>query len=213
MGQLNSCLNKYVRRSGYSEQGTGDRGQQDKISFSRQLLSVFCKDAERAVVTLKETIANGDIKLFITTAHAMKAALANIGEDNISEAAFALEKAGLDGNKEFIAANAGHFIETLESLIQRFSTAEAAEDKSSNEGAAVIEDTAFLVEQLQIVKQACEDYDRKAAFTALDLLKEKQWNAKTQAAFESLGELISLHSDFEKAAEQAKTLLEGIVCD
>jgi HPt (histidine-containing phosphotransfer) domain-containing protein len=179
-------------------------GQQDKIGFSRQLMSIFYKDAKKAVVTLKETITNGDIKLFTTTIHAMKSALANIGENEISELAFTLERAGLNGDKEFIAANTGNFIERLESLISSISPAETDPGADIN----AIEDTAFLKEQLQYIQSACDSFDRKAAFAALDLLIEKQWKAKTQAALENIRELISLHSDFDEAAERVQIFIE-----
>jgi DNA-binding response OmpR family regulator len=210
MRQLSACLNKYVRRTDNSEpkvreQETGSSGQQDNTDFSRKLLSVFCKDAGKAVVTLKETTANGDIKLFTTTAHAMKSALANIGENEMSELAFVLEKAGLDGDREFIAANTESFIEKLETLISNISQPEAVSEDTDNN---IVEDTAYLAEQLEAVKQACEDYDRKAAFAALDLLKEKKWKAETSAALKEIREILSLHSDFDTAMELVQALLE-----
>jgi signal transduction histidine kinase/CheY-like chemotaxis protein len=237
--QLNACLNKYILRTDniepkvleplVREQGASNgrfenkekvnSGQQDKVDFSRQLLSIFCKDAEKAVITLRETTANGDIKLFTTTAHAMKSALANIGELQMSEQACALEKAGLDGDKEFISANTSIFIETLESLISRISSEEIVMDTDSDsipsakahEGRGsppyVIEDTAYLLEQLQVVKTACGNYDRKAAFAALDLLNNKQWKTDVTVMFEEIRELLLLHSDFEEAGKYTDTLL------
>jgi hypothetical protein len=69
----------------------------------------------------------------------------------------------------------------------------------------VVEDIAYLIEQLQIATNACEDYDRKAAFAALDLLKEKQWKTETQAVLEEIREKLSLHSDFDGAVETIST--------
>jgi HPt (histidine-containing phosphotransfer) domain-containing protein len=168
-----------------------------------KLMQVFRRDAERAVAALRETAPhNGgtgsDLKLFTTTAHAMKSALANIGKAEISQQAAALEKAGLDGNLDFIAANTESFIKTLESLIRELSPAEPAVTDAD-----AVEDTAYLEEQLQIIKTACENYDDTAAYAALDRLKEKPWKPQTAAALEKIRDALFLHSDFDGAAEQA----------
>jgi CheY-like chemotaxis protein len=218
--QLNDCLNKFVRQvTANIEPKVREQGSfANNNNFS--LLKVFRRDAEKAVVTFRETIANGDIKLFTTTAHAMKSALANIGENEASELAFALEKAGLNGDLEFIAANVEQFIETLESLIKRINQAEIVADTDSgaessaeaHEGRGsppeIIENTAYLIEQLQTVINACEDYNRKVVFSVFDSLKQKQWKTSTAAAFEKIHEKLSLHSDFEGTGELAGALLE-----
>ena len=134
----------------------------------------------------------------------MKAALANIGEKEKSMAASALEYAGLNGDKEFIAANTGSFIESLEVLIKKISQAETA----PNENVVQQEDRVYLVEQLQIIKSACEDYNDEAAFAALDRLKEKPWKKQTTDALEKIRDMLYLHSDFDGAAGQMKTLLK-----
>jgi signal transduction histidine kinase/CheY-like chemotaxis protein len=184
-----------------------------------KLLKVFCRDAEKAVVTLRETAPQGDggdIKLFTTTAHAMKSALANVGETEKSQAAAALEKAGLSGDTDFIAANTENFIQTLESLVRKLSPAQTAvgiraDDRDVADmdvaGTDAEEDTAYLKEQLQIVKTACEDYDDTAAYAALDRLKEKQWKAQTSAALEEIHDALFLHSDFDGAARLTEVLM------
>ena len=182
-----------------------------------KLLQVFRRDAEKAVVTLRETIprkgdAGGDIKMFMTTAHAMKSALANIGESEKSQAAAELEKAALDGDRDFISANTESFVKALESLIWELSSAEtsAAADAVASVGASSAEDTAYLKEQLQAVKTACAHYDDTAAYAALDRLKEKQWKAQTSFALEKIRDALFLHSDFDSAAQQAGEMLETL---
>jgi len=162
-----------------------------------KLLKVFYGDAEKAVLTLRETAANGNIKLFTTTAHAMKSALANIGETEISELAFALEKAGQNGDTEFIAANTDSFINTLEMLVKHIEVSESSVEINSD----FAEDTAYLKEQLLVIKEACENYDCDTAYAALDRLEEKPWKFATAAAIEKIRNLLFLCSDFEEAGE------------
>jgi HPt (histidine-containing phosphotransfer) domain-containing protein len=141
--------------------------------------------------------------MFTTTVHAMKSALANVGENEKSHAAAALEQASLNGDGDFIAAYTEDFVKTLESLIREISKITA---NVTDADAAVAEDTAYLHEQLQFVKTACEYYDDTAAYNALDRIKEKPWNPRTVAALEKIRDMLFLHSDFDGAAEQAEAL-------
>ena len=166
-----------------------------------RMMQIFRRDAEKAAVTLRETAANGDIKLLTTTAHAMKSALANIGEAEKSQMAAALEQAGLNGDADFIAANTGIFVQTLENMIIELNKITA--NITNGADADITEDAAYLNEQLQAVKTACENFDDTAAYDALDRLKEKPWKPQTAAALEELRDMLFLHSDFDGAAEQA----------
>jgi CheY-like chemotaxis protein len=163
-----------------------------------KLLEVFRREAEEAVIVLRKTAANGEIERFTTAVHAMKSALANIAEDEKSEQAFALENAGLQGNADYIAANAGSFVETLEKLIQSITPPETADNTSVKAD----EDVAYLAEQLRLIELACEDYDVTAVYSVLDGLKEKRWSKETVAALEDIRNAIFFNSDFEGAAEQ-----------
>jgi CheY-like chemotaxis protein len=171
-----------------------------------KLLEIVCRDAQKAVVTLRETMSNGDIKLFTTTVHAMKSALANIGEKETSAVALALENAGRNGDREFITANADKFIETLLVLIEKLTPAKQDVDYDDTD-ADIFQDLDYLAQQLSAVKSACEDYDDTTAYAALDLLKEKTWKKRVLAALEEIRDTLFLHSDFDKAAEQADKII------
>jgi HPt (histidine-containing phosphotransfer) domain-containing protein len=172
-------------------------------AINPKLLEVFRRDAKKAITTLQETKASGNIELFTITIHAMKSALANIGEDEASRQASGLENAGLNSDTEYITANVDEFIETLKTLVENLQPV-----KTANAIEAVMEDTTYLAEQLQIIKSACDAYDDTAAYAALDRLKEKQWKPETAAALETIRDTLFLHSDFEKAAEMSLKLLE-----
>jgi DNA-binding response OmpR family regulator len=199
--QLNAVLNKFIRDRRPEEAkkyGAGEvKGQAGPPQVSPKMLQIFRRDAEKAVAALLETSANGDLKLFTTTAHAMKSALANVNEPEASKTAAELENAGIKGDSGYIAANTAGFIKTLEELIERL----RSEEPDGSEAAAVEEDTAYLAEELGVIKAACEDYDAKTAYAAFDRIKEKQWNAKTAAFVEEIRDLLYLDSDFDKVAE------------
>jgi len=209
--QLNTVLNRFIRDRHPDEAKKHEPQTPEQIettAITPKLFRIFCRDAKKAVIALRETMpgrggANGSLKLFTTAAHAMKSALANIGEYETSALAFALEKAGQDGDTGFIAAHTESFIETLEALVKNFAAAETV----GMEDEGIHEDTAYLTEQMQIVKAACENYDDMTAYAALDRLKEKPWKTNIAAALEEIRYALFLHSDFDVAAERAGVFL------
>ena len=168
-----------------------------------KLLQIFSRDAERAVVTLRETAASGDIKLFTTAVHAMKSALANIGEAEKSQLAATLEKAVLDGDRDFIAANLQGFIATLETLVKDINPVQIPRTDNTN----IVEDVAYLIEQLHSIKTACGEYNDTAIYAVLDRLKEKKWKPQTADTLEEIREALFLHSDFDSVAERIGVFL------
>ncbi|MDR3012507.1 MAG: response regulator [Chitinispirillales bacterium] len=212
---LDSVLNKFVRDR-HPEEAAKYRAEAiaaskalaaaaeaeaaaEETAMDPEMLQIFRRDAVKAVAALKETAENADVKLYTTTVHAMKSALANIGKADVSKMAESLEKAGMDGDMVYINTNTEGFIKALEELIKTIpDPSEAADVADSTE-----EDTAYLIEQLSIVKTACEDYDDAAVYRALDRLKEKTWRRETAKALEEIRGTLYLRSDFEGAGEMA----------
>ena len=203
--QMNTVLNQFIRdrhpdeAEKYKPEATI---QAETIEIESKIRKIFCGDAEKAVVTLRETVKNGDFGMFTITAHAMKSALANIGESEASSLASELESAGINGDKDYIAANTENFVKLLEGLIHTFTPAENGIDAE-----VVEEDTVFLTEQLRIVKAACEAYDDDAAYAALDRLKEKPWNKNTAGMLEQIRDALFIYSDFDGVI---KTIHNGV---
>jgi len=198
----------------------------DKTELDPKLVRTFCSDAGSACDTLREALVNGNIRLFTTTAHAMKNASASVGGQKVSELAADLENAGESGDADFIAANTDAFIKLLESFVSSLKVFAAGEtdapdaadgvtdelagaaDPSAADANAVVRDavgdTGFLKEQLEILKNSCEAYDVKSAYAAVDRLKKKTWDPKTSEYIEEIHETLYSDSDFEKAAEMAQ---------
>ena len=220
--QLNTILNKFVRDRNPDE---AKKYKPQTIALPKEIdpkvKQIFCEDAKKAVVTLMETIKE-NIKLFTITAHAMKSALANVGEDEASQSASALEKAGIQSDTDFISANTESFLNTLKELIIKFSpeTAQqcaqlkqcAPDNKDSEEDTAgnYVGNTAYLGEQLQIIKTACENYDDDTAYAALDRLKESALRKETSDMLEKIKDMLYVYSDFDGAAKQAETMINDI---
>ena len=207
--RLDDVLNKYIRdkypaeAAKYKEVKVEAKEPSDG-GVDPKLLKVFCDDAKKAIATLQNLRGSGDVLLFITTVHAMKSALANIGKPEESKRAFELEDAGRKRNFEFINANIDDFVKTLEQLVAEYAPPETVSDDS-----AVTEDTEFLNGQLTITKSACEDYNKKAVFAALETLKSKEWKKSTSDALEKIHDTIYFESDFEAASE----LIDAVLAD
>ncbi|MCL2108490.1 MAG: ATP-binding protein [Oscillospiraceae bacterium] len=209
--KLNNLLDKYICKARPDEAKkyvalkieTPTADYSPSLNFQKiepKLIKVFRRDAEKATVTLKETLQNNDLKLYTTTVHAMKSALANVGEKAASEMAAALEQAGINADKDYILENHPKFIEKLEALIEKSEkiiSAAAPEYKAEE----TPEDLSFLKEQLELVENACKSYNNKAALSALNLLQSKQWTAKTAESIERIHHLLFFESDFEGAVE------------
>ena len=164
---------------------------------SPELLKVFCRDAKKAVTVLRKTVSDGDIKLFTTTAHAMKSALANIGASEESERAAKLEDAGIKNDMEFILKGTEQFAQMLEKLADELDVQTGVGDDS------VQEDTRFLKEQLLIIKNACENYDDTTAYAAFDMLLIEHWSCSTTDALKDIRDMLFLRSDFDGAGAAA----------
>ncbi|MCL2064284.1 MAG: ATP-binding protein [Candidatus Cloacimonetes bacterium] len=197
---LNDMLNKYIRDK---HQFITSQTISMDINIPKPiLLQTFRKDAEKAVITLKNTSFTENLRLYTTTVHAMKSALANIGDHFGSDKASDLEKASQRGDFKFIVDNTENFIEYLESLIKEIKPIK----KSQIDIKISQEDKRFMDEQISLINASSEKYDDIAIFQALDLLKEKTWNVETIDIIEKIHYMIYFHSDFEGVYELTKIL-------
>ncbi|MDR2577325.1 MAG: response regulator [Chitinispirillales bacterium] len=88
------------------------------VKMNERIFNVLKRDVAKAIITMRETIAGDNIKLFTTTVHGLKSAFAAIGEEERSKQALALELAGRNNDMEFISANVENFIESIEELVK-----------------------------------------------------------------------------------------------
>ncbi|MCL2052528.1 MAG: ATP-binding protein [Lachnospiraceae bacterium] len=208
--ELNDKLNQWVRDKHPDEAKKhkpkllkADNAKAPDID--KKLIEVFLGDAKKAAITLRETVASHDMKLFTITIHAMKSALANIGEKEKSVLAGRLEEAGRESDAAFISAHFGGFIDSLESLIKKLSGVVTDVAKVVDDS-AVVEDSVYLKEQLMMIKIACDEYDEKAIYGILDKIKEKEWKNETLKGLDEINRLIFFESDFEGAAGVAEAI-------
>jgi len=214
--QMNTILNKMIRDKQKPEVIAEARKQKaaaqkdapkeiaEKESQKHELFAFFTKDAKKALLIFKNTLANiatatnEDLHLFTINVHAMKSALANINEQEVSQLAGVLEQAGREQDKKTITSKAEEFIKNLESIIEKIDAKTAgAYDADEN--------PAYLREQLQIISKACADYDEQTADAAIASLKKMLWTEETKTLIDQIAELL-LFSDFAAAKAKAEAL-------
>jgi len=210
--QLNSVLNKLVRDkqtpeviAKAREKGPPKTSIQMAISSDNKLLSAFARDAKKTLQVFESVLkdigsaSEEDLSSYALNAHAIKSALANIGENTLSQMAFELEKAGKGKDKDIIEQKTQGLIDALNLIIKK-----NEENENEKKSAAPQEENKdYLREQLEIICTACESYDVKKANTAIDNLRNSSWTKETEDIIDKISEYL-LHSDFEEALSQAK---------
>jgi signal transduction histidine kinase/CheY-like chemotaxis protein len=218
--QLNASLNKLVRDRYPLEVVEAARRQaldlNVKLNIKKStagevgpvsdpdLAAIFVRDAEKALARLESMQSyayrrTDDLRMFVINVHAMKSALANIGETELSAVALKLEQAGRDENIPLMIDETPAFLEALREVI--------AKNKPKDGGELPGEDTeydrTYFGEKLFIIQKACGEYDEKTANTALEELKQIKLPHSIRELLDAIAEHL-LHSDFEEAAKLVK---------
>jgi len=212
--QLDSVLNKFVRDK-QDPEVIGEVRRQYAISkisahkvgfkMSSTMELAFARDARKKLLVMEaiskniNTATEKDLRLFTLNANAIKSVLANVGERTLSQAAYELEMAGIEGNRAFISTDTKAFLDSLREIIQKI---ESNEDSASSDE----EDTAYLRTKLLEFRHACTIYDKKKAKNVLTELYSKPWSHPTKKFLATLSELL-LHSEFEDAIRQTERFL------
>jgi CheY-like chemotaxis protein len=219
--QLNVTLIKHIRNKQPPE--VLEAAQKKKAEFDKkqasvhgiqqvdpQLAVIFTRDAEKAINVLDNVLqknfnTESYIQSYIINVHAMKSALANIGEAELSVTALRLEQAGREKDLKLMTAETKNFMEALQAVINKI--------KPKDDNGADIEDTqealAYLREKLTVIKSACDAYDKKSVKNTLNELKEKTWSHKTKDLINSIADHL-LHSEFDEVSSLAVSYIKTI---
>jgi len=185
--------------------------EQPAPSPSSGINKYFVIDAENAVNELKklkikqQDLNDEEMELYVITVHGMKSALANIGEKTLSDIAFKLEMAGKERNYMTIASETPAFIVSLQSLLEKFKSNDKPKTARISFAEVPRDDIIFLQEKLNDIKEASEEFNKRAVKAALSDLNQKTWPQEIIDLMEEVAENL-LRGDFKKvmlAAEKA----------
>ena len=209
--QLNASLNRLIRDK--QPQEVIEAAQKEKAELDKkteniqgyqhineQLAQIFARDAEKAVKAIKSCLESklnneADTQMYIINVHAMKSALANIGERELSAIALRLEQAGRDNNINVILSETHDFIEKINLVVKEINLKNVDNEISEDTEESLV----LLHEKLNIIKEACAIYDKKSAKLMLAELREKSWSTETKDFLNLIAEHL-LHSEFDEAS-------------
>ena len=199
--RLNELLNRLIRdkqpieviQAALNEKNKNEKPLMADIS---QLAEIFARDAKKAVKNLDDCIKNGfqnedSIQMYIVNIHAIKSALANIGETELSAAASSLEQACREKDINLLLSKTGKFLDKLNMVVGEIKLTKAETDIIDSE-----ETLLFLNEKLGIIREACAAFDKKTAKNALNELRTKEWSQNKIEFIDSIAEHL-LHSEFD----------------
>ena len=219
--QLNSVMNKFVRDKYPDEvveaarliKSNMEKKSGRPASENPELAKIFIRDAEKAAGILEtmhkkqSDYGDEDIQLYVINVHAMKSALANVGETELSAFASKLEEAGRKRDITLISEETPEFLSGLRAVIEKNRLIMDNIYKKDADK-AVYEDTAYLKEKLTVIKEACAEYDKKTAKDTLSLLRQKIWPPPIMELLETIAEHL-LHGEFAEAAKLAEDYKNG----
>jgi len=213
--QLNAVLNKLIRdkypaetiEAAWRKKNEMEKSSVPQSSFNKELARIFTRDAEKTFAILgaidkRNEYGDDDIHSYMINVHAMKSALANIGETELSAFAAKLEEAARQQDIPLVSKETSAFLSALRMVIEKN---RLIKDGADNENTDIIsdDDMAYLREKLTVIKDACAEYDKKTAKDALSNLRQKTWPRSVTEMLEKMAEHL-LHSEFTEAAKEAE---------
>ena len=207
---LNQHLLRFIRDKQSPEVIEAARQAAKNIDFaasgdiSTTIINSFLRDAQKSMRLIESIIEmnpadwkDEHIKAYTIQTHGMKSALANIQKNSLSQVAGTLEQAGRDKNLTAIRTITPNFLGSLKDLIKELTPKEDMINISADDNS---EDMEFMREKLDVIKDACENYNKKGAKNALDELNKRLWSRDAKELLNTITTHL-LHSEFEEVVE------------
>jgi HPt (histidine-containing phosphotransfer) domain-containing protein len=217
-------LNKFIRDKQKPEVIAAARSERKRVrlteepsTMSKEFISLFLRDAGKSYGVLngiyarRTSVTAPDIQNYIIHIHAVKSALANIGEKDLSRQAAMLEEWCRNGNYDGVFNETPEFLNRLREIMERLSdhvtpSEEVKPAEEVNDDNAITGDTLAAWEAL---RDACYSYEKKAAKEVLSQLKGLVKGANQKKVLDDITTQL-LHSSFDEAGEAADEVIRAI---
>jgi CheY-like chemotaxis protein len=174
------------------------------VALYRQVLNLFCKDAEERLPVLQNAPDPDGLPGFITQVHALKSASASIGAAEVSATAAELEAAGKAADMDFIREHLPGFVRALAELSEGIQAWEnSAKENDAPDGE---HDHAAVTGLLNELAAALESENAGDIDRILDEFSTQALNAQTKEAVEKISDNV-LMAEYDSAAEAVRLLL------
>ena len=170
-----------------------------QASVSSQLAELFIIDALSAIKTIEDVYRKAgfyneeDMSLYSIAAHAMKTALLNVDETELSAFAGRLEQAGLDKNASVISDETPAFISLLRKLVARLTPPKISFITDNDADI----DYMLLKEKLLDITGACGIFDKKTAKNSINELRRLYWPLEIRSLLSTMYEQL-VSGDFDE---------------
>ena len=176
------------------------------MALYRQVLALFCKDAEKRLPMLQITPNTDALPVFVTQVHALKSASASIGAAEVSAKAVELEVAGKNGHIGFIRENLPGFAKQLAELTEGI---RAWESTMEEHGALNEEhDPAVVMPLLRELAVALKARKAGEIDRLLEVLENKPLGSKIKKVLEKVSDDV-LMAEFDSADKNLQELFAG----
>jgi len=169
-------------------------------------IKVFFEKIIHECAIMDSALAQGDLKTFDITIHAVKSMLKTIGMIELSDSAHLLEVAAKEGNSDYCHIEYPDFRDELDFLYDDLAVLfpiKAFSDAVKETGS-----TKFLLVKLEKAMAACSEFENEAAMAFLDELQVYDFGNETNKL---ISEAKSYLKDFN--IDQAEAKLKKIVME
>jgi CheY-like chemotaxis protein/HPt (histidine-containing phosphotransfer) domain-containing protein len=212
--QLNQILNKFIRDVQPPEvieearKRTREHIAQSTEAMGSPLTQSFLRDAAKTIDALESVYSNrdcyneADVQNHVIHSHAIKSALANMGEATLSKRAAALEEWGRRSNMESIFMEIPIFLRDLRLYVEKITPKK--EDTPAAESGLTDEERVKWGE----LRDACFAYNKKAARGLVSELNKMTLDGKRRDALDNISQHL-LHSAFQEAGDAAEEAIKN----
>jgi CheY-like chemotaxis protein len=169
------------------------------------VLDVFYKESIQKVGEIKACLEIKNLPRYVTHVHALKSVSASIGAAELSEAAEALELAGLRGDLDFIHVRNDKFLSDLETLLRDIHSALSVRKNKKHNKPINME---LLKAELCALKTAMVDYE----FVAInDIAKNIQSLTQASEIDDVIGTVLQhkMAGEYDEAVVLIDKILQG----
>jgi HPt (histidine-containing phosphotransfer) domain-containing protein len=173
------------------------------LTAYKQILSMFCKDAQDRLPLLQKAPEAEALQTFITQVHALKSASSSLGAKELSAVAAELEAAGNNGNMEIIFEKLPAFAKNLSELITNIH-AVLEQDSAPQDDDKEIDITAYIpaFSELSEALQSQKIPDIKRI---LNTLGQQTQNSKLKEILEQISDQVFM-TEFDSALKIVEEL-------
>ena len=167
----------------------------------RQVLSLFCKDAQDRLPLLQETPNEETMRSFVTNVHSLKSASASIGAAEISSLSAGLEAVGKAGDITFIRNNLPAYVQTLKKLTENIRAALQLDETASPDAQSPMESSSAPIGNSSLFRELAEALKNKKISEIkrlLNALNQQSQDAKLKKILEQISDQVFI-SEFDEA--------------